>query len=157
MRLMQPSHLMRALIPSLVANRWPKQVAKGLEIADTVATGTDDTARAQRTALMAFSIRIASAFIAYVSQILIARWLGSHEYGVFVWVWVAAVICGGISCIGFPSAVIRFIPQYRVEGNLPAMRGIIVGSRLFAVAAATGLAVIGCVLVWLLGDVVSNI
>ncbi|MEL6743984.1 MAG: lipopolysaccharide biosynthesis protein, partial [Pseudomonadota bacterium] len=153
----QPSRLVRPLLPHALHQRWNAPIEKVLSIADSIATGTDETAQAQRTALVAFTIRIVSAVIAYVSQVLIARWLGGHEYGVFVWVWVAAVICGGVACIGFPSAVVRFIPQYRLAGDTAGMRGIIFGSRIFSVAAATAIALIGCGLVWLFEDTVSNV
>ncbi|MEL6734348.1 MAG: lipopolysaccharide biosynthesis protein [Pseudomonadota bacterium] len=153
----QPSRLVRPLLPHALHQRWNAPIEKVLSIADSIATGTDETAQAQRTALVAFTIRIVSAVIAYVSQVLIARWLGGHEYGVFVWVWVAAVICGGVACIGFPSAVVRFIPQYRLAGDTAGMRGIIFGSRIFSVAAATAIALIGCGLVWLFEDTVSSV
>ena len=38
--------------------------------------------------VIAFPIRIVSAVIAFVSQVLLARWMGSFEYGIFVLVWV---------------------------------------------------------------------
>jgi len=154
---LQPSRYVRPLIPGALDRRWNTHIEKVLGIADSIAGGADETARAQRTALFAFSIRILSAFIAYVSQVLIARWLGGHEYGVFVWVWVAAVICGGVACIGFPSAVVRFIPQYKAEGDTAGLRGIIFGARAFSVAATTAIALTGCALIWLFEDTVSNV
>ena len=138
-----PSRLLGPMLPDFARTRWPDQVARGLDIADAIVTGQDEKASSLRAALVAFSIRIVSAFIAYVSQVLLARWLGTHEYGIFVWVWVAAVICGGLACLGFPSAVVRFIPQYRVANQLSLLRGIAFGSRVYSVLAATAIAVIG--------------
>ena len=45
-------------------------------------------ARPAACRLIAFSIRVVSAVIAFVSQVLLARWMGSFEYGIFVLVWV---------------------------------------------------------------------
>ncbi len=63
-------------------------------VADRLMFGSDDRAVARRIALTAFLIRIVSAVIAYASQVLLARWMGDFEYGVYVLVWVGAVIVG---------------------------------------------------------------
>ena len=131
-----PSRLVRPLVPQFVAARWGHHVDTGLDMADAIVAGRDERAQSLRTAFIAFTIRIVSAFIAFISQVLMARWLGTHEYGIFVWVWVAAIICGGLSCVGFPSAVVKFIPQYLVEDNQKALRGIILGSRIVVTLVA---------------------
>ena len=59
-----------------------------------------------------------SAVIAFVSQVLLARWMGSFEYGIFVLVWTTMVIVGNLACLGFHTSVIRFIPEYREKGML---------------------------------------
>ncbi len=110
---------------------------------DTVLSGDDDRGRAGRMSLFAFSIRIVSAVIAFASQVLLARWMGSFEYGIFVLVWVTMVIIGNLSCLGFHTSVIRFVPEYRETGRLAEMRGIMVASRLFALLAATVVAAVG--------------
>src|SRR4051794_9363897 len=55
--------------------------------------GAGDRHQAAITALGIFSTRIGGAAIAYGSQILLARMMGSFEYGIFavVWVWVVMV------------------------------------------------------------------
>ncbi len=133
---LKPSRIMRPFVPKFVYARWGAHVETGFSVADAVFSGKDERAQSLRTALIAFSIRIISAFIAFISQVLMARWLGSHEYGIFVWVWVAAVICGGLSCIGFPSAVVKFIPQYLVQEDSNSLRGIILGSRVVSTLVA---------------------
>ena len=49
---------------------------------------------AGRMSVIAFSIRIVSAVIAFISQVLMARWMGSFEYGIFVLVWTTMIIIG---------------------------------------------------------------
>ncbi|MEP1207814.1 MAG: lipopolysaccharide biosynthesis protein [Rhizobiaceae bacterium] len=126
-------------------------------MADAIFDGRDERSQSLRTAVIAFSIRIVSAFIAFISQVLMARWLGSHEYGLFVWVWVAAIILGGLSCIGFPSAVVKFIPQYLVEEDSDSLRGLIFGSRLVSTAVATLIAIIGIAAAYGLDGQLSSI
>lgn len=133
-----------------VVERLPQQgawapLARGARLAEGVLTGKDDRSVSQRIALIAFSTRIVSALIAYLSQVLIARWMGDYEYGVFVMVWVGAVIIGGLACFGFQKSIVRFVPEYqeRREGDL--LRGVLVGSRLQGLITATVLAVVGVI------------
>lgn len=142
-------------MPRALQERHGDKIASLLAKADAVATGRDETAVSQRTAVFVFALRIVSALIAYVSQVLMARWLGSYEYGVFVWVWTMAVICGGLACIGFPSAIVRFIPEYRLAKDSDSLRGVIFGSRFYAFMAATGLATLGLLALVAFQDMVT--
>lgn len=102
-----------------------------------------ETARAQGQALTAFAIRIVSAAIAFVSQIILARLMGEFEYGIFAFVWVLVILGGSLSCLGFQSSVIRFLPHHEALGDLAAARGLNVTARLSAMISATVLAAIG--------------
>ncbi len=152
-----PSQLAAPFVPAFVRNRWGTHVDKALDVADAIVSGRDDKAASQRMALAAFTIRIMSAFIAYVSQVLMARWMGPDEFGIFVWVWVIAVIAGTLSCIGFPSSLVRFIPQYKLAGDDSSTRGMTLTARLFAVGTATVVALIGAALTWFFADSGSSI
>lgn len=102
-----------------------------------------DDAKARRGALFAFSIRVASAAIAYLSQIFLARWMGGSEYGIFAYVWVWVTVLGTFTSLGLNSSSLRFIPQYIEQKNLALARGFILGSRLFAVGLSTAIALAG--------------
>jgi O-antigen/teichoic acid export membrane protein len=116
---------------------------------DAVLFTADERGEAGRMSLIAFSIRIVSAVIAFISQVLMARWMGSFEYGIFVLVWVTMVIVGNLACLGFHTSVIRFIPEYRERGMLAELRGIVLTSRLFVIVASTAIAGLGALGVWL--------
>lgn len=123
---------------------------------DAILFAADERGEAGRVSLIAFSIRIVSAFIAFVSQVLMARWLGSFEYGIFVLVWTTMVIVGSLSCLGFHTSVIRFIPEFRERGMIAELRGIVLASRLFVLGASTLIALIGALSVWLLSPWLEN-
>lgn len=123
---------------------------------DAVLFTADERGEAGRMSLIAFSVRIISAFIAFVSQVLMARWMGSFEYGIFVLVWVTMVIVGNLACLGFHTSVIRFIPEYRERGMLAELRGIVMTSRLFVLIASTAIAALGALGVWLLSPFIEN-
>lgn len=116
----------------------------------------DDRGRAQRGALLALGIRVASAAIAYLSQIVLARWMGSFEYGVFVFVWVWVLILGGLAPLGLSTAAIRFVPEYLEKRRLPLLRGLLLGSRVIAVSASTGVMLTGLAALALFGDLVER-
>lgn len=121
-----------------------------------VLTGDDPKHLAQRMALVAFAIRIVSAAIAFVSQIILARLMGEFEYGIYVFVWVLVVLFGNLSCLGFHTAIIRFLPQYHARDALPEIRGLTTTVRIFALVSATGLAIVGIGGLWLFGDWIDS-
>jgi O-antigen/teichoic acid export membrane protein len=109
-----------------------------------------DTSLAHRMAGTAFLIRVASAVLAYVSQILFARWMGSSEFGIFVYVWTWVLLIGGIVDIGLASAAQRFIPEYTERKQLDYLRGFLLGARWLAFGVATAIGAAGVGAVWLL-------
>ncbi len=127
-----------------------------LLIVGDILAGRGDSAVSQRTAIFAFSIRVVSAAIAYLSQVLMARWMGDFEYGVFVAVWVAAVILGGIACLGFQTGVIRFISEYRTRDDADHLRGVIRGALAWSLGAATLIAAGGSGLLYAFSDRITD-
>ncbi len=123
---------------------------------DAVLTDSGPQASAQRSSLVAFSVRVASAGIALVSQVILARWMGEFEYGVFVLVWLAMIIMGDLACFGLHTTIIRFVPEYVQRQSFGLVRGIIATGRVFAFTAATLIALMGTILLLLLKDHVAS-
>ena len=123
---------------------------------DAIVLGRDERSVTQRIALTTFLVRVVSAFIAYLSQVLLARWMGDFEYGVYVVVWVGAVIIGGLACFGIQTAIVRFIPEYGERRELELLRGIILGSRVQGIASSTAIAGLGMIGIFLLGDRIAS-
>jgi O-antigen/teichoic acid export membrane protein len=111
---------------------------------------------AGRVSIIAFAIRIANAAIAFVSQVLLARWMGAFDYGIFVLVWTTMIIVGNIACFGLHTSIIRFIPQYREGGQLALLRGVLFGSRVFVLVASTIIALIGAAGIWLFSPSIES-
>lgn len=138
---------------AMTAERWlPGQIASRLapllRRVDAILFSADERGEAGRMSLFAFAVRIVSAAIAFVSQVLLARWMGSFEYGIFVLVWVSMIIVGSLSCFGFHTSIIRFISEYRERGMLDDLRGVLLASRLFVIIASTVIAALGMAGVW---------
>ncbi len=140
------------LIPSPVLER----IAPLLQVIKPTSPDTDDRSAAGRMALVAFSVRVASAAIAYLSQIFLARWMGSFEYGIFVVVWTWVLILGALVHLGFATSVIRLIPEFLATEKLSQLRGLLVGSRVIAVLFATVVAGLGILGAYLFENVISS-
>lgn len=140
------------LLPQRLALRLRPLLAQ----IDAIAWGSDERGAAGRMSAIAFMVRVVSAAIAFFSQVLMARWMGSFEYGIFVLVWVTMLIVGSISCLGFSTSVIRFIPEFRERGMLDELRGIVRVSRHVVLAASTLTAVAGAAGVWLFADRIED-
>jgi O-antigen/teichoic acid export membrane protein len=133
-----------------------KQLRPWLARLDQLFDGSMEHAAAQRVSLIAFSIRIISAAIALVSQVIFARWMGQFEYGIFVLVWVTVVILGNLSCLGFQTSVIRFVPEYLEHRQLDHLRGILFTSKIFALGLTTCIAITGAAGVYFLRDAIES-
>jgi O-antigen/teichoic acid export membrane protein len=105
-------------------------------------------AAAQRMAGAAFAIRVGGAGIIFLSQILLARWMGSFEFGIYVYAWTWVLLVGDILHLGLPITAQRYIPEYTQHGDLDRLRGFIAGSRWMVFGAATAAAIAGAIVVW---------
>ena len=144
-----------ARVERMRPGRLQDQLSALIALANS-ASGTDDRAVSSRVAMYAFSIRIASAFIALGSQALLARWVGEHQYGIFVVVWVAAILVGGFAAIGFQISPLRFIPEYIERKRAGLLRGIVLGARLYGLTASTAIALVGAGLLLLFQDYLGD-
>ena len=99
-----------------------------------------DHTRAQRTAGNAFLIRVASAVLVYALQVLLARWMGEFQFGIYVYVWTWVLLVGALVDLGLASAAQRFIPEYLGLRAFTLLRGFLSGSRWLTLAIATAIA-----------------
>jgi len=109
-----------------------------------------DSRIAQLMAGKVFLVRVGSAMLALVSQVLLARWMGKFEFGIYIYVWTWVLMIGALSDVGLSSAARRFIPEYTELKSLDQLRGFLIGARWLAFAIATGIGVVGGIGVWLL-------
>lgn len=117
--------------------------------AKALLTDGSDRSIAQRLAGAAFLVRVVSAALAFISQVLLARWMGGFEFGVYVYAWTWVLLIGGMCDFGLATSAQRFIPEYAESKNLPLLRGFISGSRQLVVALALLTAVVGALIVLL--------
>jgi len=94
--------------------RFPWLADPGGTIARLYALFADgsESSLARRLAGAAFIIRVVSAVIAFVSQILLARWMGGFDFGIYIYAWTWVLLVGGMVDLGLGFASQRFIPEY---------------------------------------------
>lgn len=113
-------------------------------------------ALAQRVAGAAFVIRVASAGLLYLTQIVLARWIGGYEFGIYVYVWTLVLLAGDILHLGLASAAQRLIPEYVQQGAYDRLRGFLVGSQWLVLTSATVVAMVGAAVIWLGESLLSH-
>ena len=109
--------------------------------------GTSEASITRRLAGTIFVIRVVSAALAYFSQILLARWMGGSDYGIYVYVWTWVLLLGSMMDFGISASAQKIIPEYRASGELALLRGFLSGSRwmTFAVSSLVSLLLAGIV------------
>lgn len=94
--------------------------------------------------------RLSGAAIGFISQLALARLLGAESLGMYY----LAISLGGVLAIlaglGYPSITVRFISEYRVNGEWHALRAFLTSAyRTAAIAGAALIVVTGVVIfVW---------
>jgi O-antigen/teichoic acid export membrane protein len=96
---------------------------------DGSAGGSSEASLTRRLAGTIFVIRVVSAALAYLSQILLARWMGGSDYGIYVYVWTWVLLLGSMMDFGISVSAQKIIPEYRTRGEHALLRGFLSGSR----------------------------
>jgi len=91
--------------------------------------GSHEASLTKRLAGTIFIIRVASAALAYFSQIVLARWMGGSDYGVYVYVWTWVLLLGSMMDFGTSASAQKIIPEYRTRSEHALLRGFLSGSR----------------------------
>jgi O-antigen/teichoic acid export membrane protein len=99
--------------------------------------GSSEASETKRLAGTIFIIRVVSAALAYLSQILLARWMGGSDYGVYVYVWTWVLLLGSMLDFGISASAQKIIPEYRTRGEHALLRGFLSGSRWMTFVASS--------------------
>ncbi len=94
---------------------------------------------------MAFLLRVASAALAYFSQVVLARMMGEHSYGIFAFAWIWVIILVRAVTFGFGESVVRFVPRYDELGMTSAASAFLRSARCLVLAGSVTVAVLGAV------------
>ncbi len=133
---------MRSADTTTPLRRLPR---RALRVRAAILADRSDSRLAQLVAGKVFLVRVGSAMLALASQVLLARWMGSFEFGIYIYVWTWVLMIGALSDLGLSSAARRFIPEYTELKALDRLRGFLSGSRWLAFGIATAIGVAGAI------------
>ena len=155
-----PSHLTRpareeAVLPA-GPDTAPATTTAGLVVrvvarVRAILAERSDSRLAQLVAGKVFLLRVANAMIALGSQVLLARWMGRFEFGIYIYVWTWVLMIGSLSDVGLSIGGAALHPRiYRARrpdclARLPQRR------TLARLRVATAIAAVGAIGVTLLG------
>ena len=131
--------------PSLASR--PSPLAGAIARVRAILADKSDNRIAQLVAGKVFLVRVGSALLALVSQVLLARSMGSFEFGIFIYAWTWVLMIGALSDMGLSSAARRFIPEYTKLKQFDLLRGFLSGSRWLGFGIATAIGIAGAVAV----------
>jgi O-antigen/teichoic acid export membrane protein len=124
------------------AHSTPALPAGPLARLRTMLGGSSEASLTKRLAGTIFIIRVVSAGLAYLSQILLARWMGGSDYGVYVYVWTWVLLLGSMMDFGIAVSAQKLIPQYRASGEHALLRGFLSGSRWMTLVVSSVISVL---------------
>ena len=119
------------------AHSTPAHRAGALARLRAMLGGSSEASLTKRLAGTIFIIRVVSAGLAYLSQILLARWMGGSDYGVYVYVWTWVLLLGSMMDFGISVSAQKLIPEYRTRGEHALLRGFLSGSRWMTFVASS--------------------
>src|SRR5439155_25160754 len=108
-----------------------------------------------KSAAQVFAIRLLGAGLTYASMVLLARWLGSHSFGIYAYVLVIVTLLGLAFSCGFNSSALRFVSGYLAQKRLRRLSGFLNQSYKIVLLLSLLGALIGLGLVFALRDVLE--
>jgi len=102
--------------------------------------------RLAHASVSALLIYVGGAGITSLAQILIARLIGSTNYGIYSYAIAWATFLGYMAALGFNISIMRFVPAYRADGKHDLVRGLIKFVSQRTMLAAVAVAAVGAVL-----------
>jgi len=103
-----------------------------------------------RGAWFTLIIQVTAVGLNYGSQILLARWMGPFEFGVYAFAWSLVLPLAVASTIGLSGSVVRFVPQYLTQNHRSRLRGLLRRSTMIALAVGLGVVAAGQLLLFAL-------
>ena len=98
-----------------------------------------------------FALQAAGAGIAFVMQLCLARWLGATAYGTYTYVIAWSGLLAIAAGMGFPTLVLRVLPDYSIREDWARVRGMLATSLVGTVLIGALIALLGITLVLSLG------
>lgn len=105
-----------------------------------------------RTAIGSAFLALSSKVLTLLTSIVLARWMGTEGYGVYVTAMAVALLLAVPTGLGLPTLMIRLLVGYRLHRQWELMRGLLVRGNQAVLGVSLTTAAIAVVVVWVLSD-----
>lgn len=109
---------------------------------------TTEAMRIFTSAGFLFACRVTGAASVFGMQILLARTMGAHALGIYVYAFSWCMLLAVLAGLGLPSAAARFIGKARAMKDGAAARGFMQFGRRVSVASSLATCLLGAIVVW---------
>ncbi|ELS05481.1 membrane protein involved in the export of O-antigen and teichoic acid [Xenococcus sp. PCC 7305] len=92
---------------------------------------------------VALIIQVGGVSLTYLLQVVLARWMGQAEYGIYEYVMAWSLLLGIFAGLGLARTNLRLISEYRVKEDWGRLRGIFKGSCLIVIVAGCLISLVG--------------
>ncbi len=107
----------------------------------------DSRALLAKGSIGALVSNVAGAALMYCLHVLLARIMGTSQYGIFTYVLSWVVVLQLLGLFGLPQTVIRFAPAYKAQHRLGLLRGLLQWTNVVALIASVSVACLACIVV----------
>lgn len=97
----------------------------------------------KRGAVESIFLRISGTALLFLMHWLLAKKLGANEYGIFSFVVSFGTLVAAIASFGWPTLIMRFIPQYLVTNDWALLKGVV--RRAFVIVLLSSCVIAVCV------------
>lgn len=107
--------------------------------------------RLARGGLISLPIYVLGVGISYVSQLVLARILGAHEFGLYAYAMAIVTVLAYCTALGLDAALMRFVPSYTRQSEWGAVAGVIRYAETASLSVGLAVAVCGAFLLFVPG------
>lgn len=118
---------------------WRSRIANGVRTMDPVLV---------RGAVWSFLVTAAGMGISFVTQVLLARTVGSHEYGTYLYVLGWTNVAGLICSFELAGAAVRYVSAYRASAEWSLLRGFLRRAHQVVLVSAVVVAIGTFLVAW---------
>jgi O-antigen/teichoic acid export membrane protein len=101
-----------------------------------------------RGSTFVFMCRVVGAALTFVSQVLLARWMGASELGIYVLAFSWCILLSSFATLGFPVAAIRFVGGGLATNDPGYIRGFVRRGAQIVALAGTLIGAVGITMLW---------
>jgi O-antigen/teichoic acid export membrane protein len=108
--------------------------------------------RLVRGSAFVFSSRLIGAILVFLTQVLLARWMGAKELGIYVFAFSVGTLLSIITGLGYPAASLRVIGQNLASNNVKRIKGFVRQGSLFITVSSLLAGLLGIALLLLMKE-----